>query len=322
MTLLPLLVLLSGLVGAGLMLRAAFGGTAGTKTHRRRVAALKTRHLGGSIVEAQLRRVLQQRDTRLDRYFVRRLPNPAMIERRLDATGRNWTIGCYAMASIGVALAVAIAAALCGLPLLLVLVAGLFAGIMLPTKFIGMLIDRRIRAFTARFPDAIDLLVRGLRSGLPISETLSVVGTEVPGPVGIEFRAVSDRMKIGRTMDSALQETADRLETPEFQFFVITLAIQRETGGNLAETLANLADVLRRRAQLRLKVKAMASESKASAMILGALPFVVFLLIYAVNGEYMAKFFSDQRLTMIGGGGVLWMAIGAYIMAQMIDFEI
>ena len=89
--------------------------------------------------------------------------------------------------------------------------------------------------------------MRGLRSGLPISETLGVVASEVPGPVGIEFRTVVDKMKIGRTMEAALQDTADRLGTPEFQFFVITLAIQRETGGNLAETLSNLADVLRKR---------------------------------------------------------------------------
>src|SRR3546814_7380069 len=90
----------------------------------------------------------------------------------------------------------------------------------------------RIGKFTAKFPDAIELLVRGLRSGLPISETMTVVGNEVEGPVGEEFRAVSDKMKIGRTMDVALQETADRLDTPEFQFFVISIAIQRETGGN------------------------------------------------------------------------------------------
>src|SRR3546814_16092541 len=117
--------------------------------------------------------------------------------------------------------------------------------------------SRRFAKFTARFPDAIELMVRGLRSGLPISETMGVVATEVPGPVSIEFQAVSDKMKIGRTMEAALQETADRLGTPEFQFFVITLAIKRATGGNLAETIDNLADVLRTRAQMKPKTKAM-----------------------------------------------------------------
>jgi tight adherence protein B len=165
-------------------------------------------------------------------------------------------------------------------------------------------------------------MVRGLRSGLPITETLGIVASEIPGPVGIEFRMVSDKMKIGRTMEAALQETADRLGTPEFQFFVITLAIQRETGGNLAETLSNLADVLRKRAQMKLKIRAMSSESKASAYIVGALPFVVFILVFMMNPSYMGKFFVDERLMVAGLGGIIWMSIGGFIMAKMVNFEI
>ena len=133
---------------------------------------------------------------------------------------------------------------------------------------------------------------------------------------------VNERIKIGRTMEDSLQETADRLQTPEFSFFCITLAIQRETGGNLAETLSNLADVLRKRAQMKLKIKAMSSESKASAYIIGVLPFAVFMLIYWINPQYMGGFFIDQRLMVAGGGGMIWMSIGAFIMAKMINFEI
>jgi tight adherence protein B len=140
--------------------------------------------------------------------------------------------------------------------------------------------------------------------------------------VSVEFQSVSDKMRIGRTMEAALQETADRLGTPEFQFFVITLAIQRETGGNLAETLANLADVLRKRAQMKLKIRAMSSESKASAYIIGSLPFIVFLMIMMVNPTYMGQFFTDQRLIVAGLGGMVWMSFGAMIMAKMINFEI
>jgi tight adherence protein B len=151
---------------------------------------------------------------------------------------------------------------------------------------------------------------------------MGVVGAEVAGPVGEEFRAVVDKMKIGRTMDVALQETADRLGTPEFQFFCITIAIQRETGGNLAETLQNLATVLRQRMQMKLKIRAMSSESKASAYIVGSLPFIVFTLIYFINGAYMQTFFQDQRLMIAGMGGLIWMSIGAFIMAKMVSFEI
>jgi tight adherence protein B len=202
------------------------------------------------------------------------------------------------------------------------LFAGLFVGIGVPHFVVGKMISRRIAKFNSNFPDAIDLMVRGLRSGLPISETMIVVANEIPGPVGIEFRSVADKMKIGRTMESALQETADRLGTPEFQFFVISLAIQRETGGNLAETLSNLADVLRKRAQMKLKIRAMSSESKASAWIVGSLPFVVFTLVWFINPTYMSNFFTDQRLMVAGIGGLIWMSIGAFIMAKMVNFEI
>jgi tight adherence protein B len=184
------------------------------------------------------------------------------------------------------------------------------------------MIQRRVKKFNTNFPDAIELMVRGLRSGLPITETLGIVAGEIPGPVGVEFRMVADKMKIGRTMEAALQETSDRLGTPEFQFFVITLAIQRETGGNLAETLSNLADVLRKRAQMRLKIRAMSSESKASAYIVGALPFIVFGLVWMINPRYMGGFFTDERLIVAGIGGMVWMAIGGLIMAKMVNFEI
>ena len=125
-----------------------------------------------------------------------------------------------------------------------------------------------------------------------------------------------------RAMEAALQETADRLDTPEFAFFCITLAIQRETGGNLAETLSNLADVLRKRAQMKLKIRALSSESKASAYIVGALPFVVFALIWWINPTYIGKFFVDQRLIVVGIGGFVWMSIGGLVIAKMVNFEI
>ena len=196
------------------------------------------------------------------------------------------------------------------------------AGVAGPHLVVGFLIQRRMTQCNSNFPAAIELMVRGLRSGLPITETLGVVANEITGPVGIELRMVADKMKIGRTMEAALQDTADRLGTAEFQFFVITLAIQRETGGNLAETLSNLSDVLRKRAQMKLKIRAMSSESKASAYIVGSLPFVVFGLVMMINPHYMGGFFSDQRLEVAGIGGMIWMGIGALIMAKMVNFEI
>ncbi len=301
----------------------AFAGPSTGRAQTRRIASLRERHGEGAVIaEAQMRRIANARDTRMDLAVGRILPNPAELAKRLAMTGKDWTVGQYGVATAVIALVVATLMLLKGLPILLALFVGLFIGVGLPHLVVGKVIARRVGKFTQKFPDAIELLVRGLRSGLPISETIGVVGTELDGPVGEEFRSVSDKMKIGRTMDVALQETADRLGTPEFQFFVITIAIQRETGGNLAETLANLANVLRMRAQMKLKIKAMSSESKASAYIIGALPFIVFGLIWFINGTYMQRFFIDERLIVIGLGGLCWMAIGSFIMSKMISFEI
>jgi len=321
---LPILML----AGAGLLslvlVTFAFAGPSQTKAQVRRLTALRDRHSGstGAVVEAQMRRIQQARETRMDGIAQRWLPNRTQLKKRLDMTGKDWSPGKYLVSNLILFAVVASAILLKGGPFLLALFVGGFIGLWLPHMVVGFMIGRRVGQFGKSFPDAIELLVRGLRSGLPISETLGIVGSEIPGPVGEEFRSVVDKVKIGRTMDVALQETADRLGTPEFQFFVITLQIQRETGGNLAETLSNLAEVLRKRMQMKLKIKAMSSESKASAYIIGSLPFIVFFLIYQINPQYIGKFFVDERLMITGIGGAIWMGLGAFIMKKMISFEI
>jgi tight adherence protein B len=241
---------------------------------------------------------------------------------RLQRTGRNWTVSQYIYVSLGLSIVLGLILYLqTGVPLLS-LVGGLFIGAGLPHLVVNFFIKRRTTQFITKFPDAIDLLVRGLRSGLPVTETLAVVAQEISGPVGIEFKGIIERIKIGRSMEDAMQVSADRLNVPEFNFFTITLAIQRETGGNLAETLSNLSDVLRKRSQMKLKIKAMSSESKASAYIVGSLPFLVFAMIWWINPNYLGAFFVDERLMVIGLGGLVWMGLGVFIMAKMVSFEI
>ncbi len=241
---------------------------------------------------------------------------------RLQRTGKGWTIKQYGYAAGGIFVVAAGLLMVKGAPFYLAFAFGAFFAIWLPHFVVGFAVKRRVNNFTKNFPDAIELLVRGLKSGLPVSETLSVVAKEIPGPVGEEFKIVTEKIKIGKTMEDSLQETADRMATPEFQFFVITLAIQRETGGNLAETLSNLAEVLRKRAQMKLKIRAMSSESKASAYIVGSLPFFVFGMVWFVNPEYLAGFFYERRLIIAGIGGAIWMSIGVFVMAKMVSFEI
>ena len=324
MELIPLLSLGAGALIVLALIAFAFSGPSTARAGTRRLSAVRARHneSANALVEAQMKRIAAARSNKMDAAAMRFLPRPALLKKRLAMTGKPWTVGQYGNATLGIITIVTLLLTFVGLPILLALLVGVIVGAGLPHLVVGFFIKRRITKFTAKFPDAIELLVRGLRSGLPITETIGVVGAELDGPVGVEFKSITDKMKIGRTMDAALQETADRLGTPEFQFFVITCAIQRETGGNLAETLSNLATVLRMRGQMKLKIKAMSSESKASAYIVGSLPFIVFGMIMMINTSYMQGFFIDQRLMVAGGGGLIWMGLGAFIMSRMVNFEI
>jgi tight adherence protein B len=316
-----------GLAG-GLMLLMIIGallltGRSPAKEGQRRLQAVRYRHSEStnSKVESQLKKAIAARKPKMHKLAGSGSRSEALAM-RLVRTGRGWTVTQYLYVSLGIAIALAAVIYLKSGAPWLSLGVGVLVGAGLPHMMVNYFIKKRLNNFNSKFPDAIELLVRGLRSGLPVTETLGVVAQEIPGPVGFEFKSVVERIRIGRTMEEALQETADRLGTAEFQFFVITLAIQRETGGNLAETLSNLADVLRKRAQMKLKIKAMSSESKASAYIVGSLPFIVFGLIYWINPNYIKGFFSEDRLIVAGLGGLVWMSIGGFIMAKMVSFEI
>ncbi len=298
-------------------------GSGAGKSQKRRLESLRYRHSESTDtkVESQLKKAIAARRPKAHRVAGSSSRTEA-LEIRLDRTGKSWTLTQYVYASLGLAVVIAMAVFLQSGALLLSLGVGLLLGAGIPHLVIGFLIKKRTNQFNEKFPDGIELLVRGLRSGLPVTETLGVVAQEISGPVGIEFKGIVERIKIGKTMEDALQDTANRLGIPEFNFFCITLAIQRETGGNLAETLSNLADVLRKRSQMKLKIKAMSSESKASAYIVGSLPFIVFTLIYMINPNYIGGFFTEDRLIVAGLGGLVWMGIGVAIMAKMVNFEI
>ena len=318
-TLLITVVIFSVLV-AGYFLVA---GSGAGKAQKRRLESLRYRHSQSTDakVESQFKKAIAARKPKVQ-HLAGSGSRTEALEMRLDRTGKGWSVSQYIYATLGISLVVAVLLFLqTGAPLL-ALGVGAMIGLAIPHFVVGFVIGRRTNGFNAKFPDAIELLVRGLRSGLPVTETLGVVAQEVDGPVGVEFKGITERIKIGKTMEDSLQETADRLGIAEFNFFCITLAIQRETGGNLAETLSNLADVLRKRSQMKLKIRAMSSESKASAYIVGSLPFIVFGLIYWINPEYIGGFFYEERLIIAGLGGLCWMSIGVFIMAKMVSFEI
>lgn len=320
---LPVILIVAGAFLAFAILVILLGGPSAGKAKTRRLAMVKDRHAASTeaVVAAQMRKTIQS-GGRGASTLTSLMPRREEMEKRLRRTGKGWTLTQYMFASMALFVVVTGGLLVVRAPIMMAAMIGLFLSLGLPYLVVGRAIKKRVAKFTTRFPDAIDLLVRGLRSGLPVTETFQIVSQELPGPVGEEFKGVIERIRIGNTMEAALQETAVMLGTPEFQFFCITIQIQRETGGNLAETLSNLSDVLRKRAQMKLKIRAMSSEAKASAYIVGALPFFVFGVVWSMNPSYLAGFFVEQRLIVTGLGGLIWMSIGAGIMAKMISFEI
>jgi tight adherence protein B len=259
----------------------ALSGGANSRRFKRRLNSVRDRAQGVPSAEAVAARSLARQQSatpKIDRIARRWLPRR---DARLARTGRAISVGQYAMVTVGLAALSAIGFA-CAVPIGIIpsLLLGLLIGTALPHMIVGRMGRRRVAAFVALFPEAIDLIVRALRSGLPISEAIIGAGHEIGDPVGNELGRVQAGMRLGRDLEALLWDIAKRIDVPEFRFFIIALGVQRETGGNLAETLANLGDVLRRRRQMRAKVRAMSSETRATTMILGGLPILVILLLW------------------------------------------
>jgi tight adherence protein B len=324
MSTVSLFIIMGGVFGTLVLMIFAFSGPSTEKANSRRLGAIRERHSDNPFsADAQMRKAIATRMRKPgEDGGTSIIPNPELLAKRILMTGKSWTLSQYVIACVGIGLVFAVATTIIGAPPLLSIFGGLAIGLMIPHFVIGRLIKKRTAKFNEYFPDAIELMVRGLRSGLPISETLGVVGSELPGPISEEFRKITDTVKIGRTMNEALLEAYERLGISEFNFFCVTLEIQRETGGNLAETLSNLADVLRKRAQMKLKIKAMSSEAKASAYIIGCLPFLMFIGISFVNPKYVEGFYTDQRLMVAALVGFIMLGIGAFVMSKMINFEV
>jgi tight adherence protein B len=259
----------------------------------------------------------------LDRLIKRLLPRPAVLRERLALTGRRIPLAEYLLVCmLAGALMFFILTSLVKLPAAAAILFGAATALFLPHKVIGIMVSKRRMKFISVFPEAIELMVRGLKSGIPVSESIKVVGQEVPDPVGVEFRSITDAMALGQTFDEALSAASARLALPEFRFFVISLGIQQETGGNLSETLDNLAIILRKRKQMKLKIRALSSEARASAYILGSLPFLVFGALTLMSPDYTRVLFDDPRGHIVLGAALTSLATGVGIMIKMGKFAI
>ena len=208
-----------------------------------------------------------------------------------------------------------------GFPLLMALGLGIIFGIGLPRFIVGFIGKRRMSKFSLSFPDAVDVIVRGIKTGLPVHDCFKIIGKESPAPLGPEFQKVVEGLGVGLTLQQALDRMYERMPTPELRFFAIVIGIQQKTGGNLAEALSNLSTVLRARRMMGEKVKALSSEALASAGIIASLPPLVMFLVMITQPSYMMLMFTDPRGHVMLAGAAVMMAVGVFVMKKMISFK-
>jgi tight adherence protein B len=244
------------------------------------------------------------------------------LRKRLDRAGLATTsIQTFWIASAGLGLVVGLLCLLKGQGLIVVTLAAFAAGLGVPRWVLNFLKNRREKRFTADFANAIDVIVRSVKSGLPTSDALKVVASEFRDPVGGEFKKLIEGIKVGLTLEQGLKKMYDSMPTAEVSFFGIVMTIQQKTGGNLSEALGNLAGVLRDRKRLQGKIKAMSSEAKASAMIIGSLPPGVAGIVYLTTPAYIALLFTERMGNLMLVGCAIWMSLGIMVMRKMINFK-
>jgi tight adherence protein B len=240
---------------------------------------------------------------------------------RLEQAGLDWSPAKFWIIS-GVLGGVALLlTAMTGQHPLLMIAAAVIAGFGLPRWVLSMARNGRQKKFTANFADALDVIVRGIKSGLPLNECLKIIAREAEQPVRGEFEKLVEGIAVGVDLDEGLNRMLRRMPLPELSFFSIVLTIQSKTGGNLAEALGNLSAVLRARKMMREKVGALSSEAKASAMIIGSLPPGVATMVLVISPDYMMPLFTTSMGQLMLLAGVTWMAIGIFVMRGMINFK-
>jgi tight adherence protein B len=234
----------------------------------------------------------------------------------LETSPRNfWIISAVLGALVGGA------AYLFGLPWYAAAAAACAGGLGMPRWCLGFLRRRRQQVFLNDFADAIDIVVRGLKSGLPVSDAMKVIAAETPPPVGPEFLEVVEGQRVGITIDQGIERMYERMPLAEVNFLAIVMAIQSKTGGNLAEALNNLSKVLRDRKKMKAKIRSVSQEAKSSAAIIGSLPFCIIGLLSIFSPDYLTPLWNTRPGNMILIGSGLWMLLGMLVMRKMINFE-
>jgi len=244
------------------------------------------------------------------------------IRAMLEQAGLNATPRSYWSISVVFGVIVAAALWIFAFPWYVCLGAGVIALLGIPRWVLGFLRKRRQNVFLNDFADAIDVMVRGLKAGLPVSDAMKVIASEAGDPVGPEFLEVVEGQRIGITIDQGIERMYEHMPVPEVNFLSIVMAIQSKTGGNLAEALANLSKVLRDRKKMKAKIRAVSQEAKSSAFIIGALPFCIIGALSILNPGYLTPLWETRigNIMLVGSG--IWMLTGILVMRKMINFDI
>jgi len=244
------------------------------------------------------------------------------LKSRLIQAGFSVTPARFYIISAAFGFFLMVIAFLAGAPTVLTLAAPIVAGLGLPRWILGFLIKRRQNKFLNEFPNALDVIVRSIKSGLPLNDAIRLVANEGRDPVKSEFRRVVESQQVGLSVPDACMRMTNYMPLQEVSFFAIVIAIQSQAGGNLSEAIGNLSKVLRDRKKMKAKVQALSMEAKASACIIGALPFIVATLVYVTSPQYMTILFTDPRGHLIMGASAVWMSIGIFVMRNMVSFDI
>jgi len=240
---------------------------------------------------------------------------------RISQAGLTWSKRQFVLISAAIGLVMFMVAFAMGPGLVAALAVGFAGAFGVPRWLLSFLKKRRERKFLDGFPDAVDIIVRGVKAGLPLLDCMKMVATEAPDPVKTEFRIIVDTQAIGMPLGEACAKLYERTPLPEANFFGIVVSIQQKAGGNLSEALSNLSRVLRDRKKMKAKIRAMSQEAKASAGIIGSLPIAVMILVSLTSKDYISLLFTNPLGHLMLAGSAFWMTMGVLVMRKMINFD-
>ncbi|HEY1735172.1 MAG TPA: type II secretion system F family protein [Methylovirgula sp.] len=284
------------------------------------VGAASARKISDRQIDANARR--KQIVDSLKEIETRNKKKKVTLEARIIQAGLTWSKKQFAIYSIAAALLMATLLFMMSKSWIIAFAGALIGGLGLPRWFLNFAGKRRLRKFTDEFPEAIDIIVRGVKAGLPLGDCLRIIASEMRDPIKTEFRLIVESQAMGLSPGEAVERLVARLPTAETSFFAIVIGIQQKAGGNLSEALSNLSGVLRDRKKMKGKIQALSSEAKASAYIIGSLPFVVAGLVYLTSPTYIMLLWTTLIGRLVMAACAIWMGMGVFVMKKMVSFDI